>query len=87
MLNYQTVCETAYDHQPNDNDTINGIKSLMREAQIINNNWLNGSQLQGSEKLKFTNPDPFIEDENQVATKVGYLYRIWNLQPGKKDED
>lgn len=32
ILNYQTVGETALEHQPNDDKTINGIKSLMREA-------------------------------------------------------
>jgi len=80
ILNYQTVCETAMEHQPTDNDTIHGIKKLMKEAQLINQNWLNAAQRPGSDTVKFENPDPFIEDENQVATKVGYLYKVWRIQ-------
>lgn len=64
VLNYQTVCETALEQQPADNDTINGIKSLMKEAQAISNNWLNGAQRAGDDKLKLEHPDPFIEEEN-----------------------
>jgi len=64
ILNYQTVCETALEHQPTDNDTVNGIKKLMKEAQPVNNNWLNQASRPGEDKLKFEHADPFIEDEN-----------------------
>jgi hypothetical protein len=42
-LNYQTVGETAVEHQPNDDKTINGIKALMREAQGISESFLHYS--------------------------------------------
>jgi len=29
--------------------------------------------------------NPFIEDQNQVATRVGYLYRIWKIQEEKPE--
>ena len=40
ILNYQTVCVTSLEHQPETNITINGIRPLMKEAQKINNSWL-----------------------------------------------
>lgn len=43
ILNYQTVGETAVEHQPNDDKTINGIKALMREAQGISESFLHYS--------------------------------------------
>jgi len=39
ILNNTTVCETSLDHQPYDDTSINGIKSLWKEAQKINNTW------------------------------------------------
>lgn len=64
VLNYHTVCETALEFQPTDNDTVNGIKSLMKEAKIINDNWLNAAYRPGNDKISLEHPDPFIEDEN-----------------------
>lgn len=43
ILNHTTTCETSLDHQPHDDTSINGIKSLWKEAQKINNTWLNMS--------------------------------------------
>jgi translation initiation factor 3 subunit D len=43
ILNFYTVGETAIDGQPQDDSTINGIKSLMREAKEINNSFLHHS--------------------------------------------
>ena len=40
ILNYTTVCETSLDYQPNADNTINGIRPLMKEAQRVNNSWL-----------------------------------------------
>lgn len=83
ILNFATVCETANEHQPWDNDSMNGIKSLMREAQEINNNWLQACQNPNS-KHSFDNDDPFIEDPHQVATRIGYVYKIWKIQEADK---
>ena len=41
ILNFQTQDETSLDHQPYDDQSINGIKPLMIESQKINNSWLN----------------------------------------------
>lgn len=29
--------------------------------------------------------NPFLEDENQVATRVGYLYKIWKIAEAKPE--
>lgn len=75
-----------------DNDTINGIKSLMKEAQESNNDWLNVARSANNDsKITFANKDPFIEDPEQKASRVGYLYKIWRIQEadektGKKEK-
>ena len=44
ILNHTTQCETSLDHQPYDDEgSINGIKNLWKEAQKINDTWLNAS--------------------------------------------
>lgn len=92
ILNNTLVCETAQDSQPQDDASINGIKQLMREAQGINDAWLHVARKDADDrKLKLKEEDPFIEDEHQVATRVGYLYRIWRIQEaneitGKKEK-
>jgi translation initiation factor 3 subunit D len=81
ILNFQTQDETSLDHQPFDDQTINGIKPLMQEAQRINNSWLNQCQSEDQTKvIQYEGENPFLEDENQVATRVGYVYKIWKLQ-------
>eukprot|EP00349_Pseudokeronopsis_sp_Brazil_P012482 CAMPEP_0202978094 /NCGR_PEP_ID=MMETSP1396-20130829/84638_1 /ASSEMBLY_ACC=CAM_ASM_000872 /TAXON_ID= /ORGANISM="Pseudokeronopsis sp., Strain Brazil" /LENGTH=108 /DNA_ID=CAMNT_0049716963 /DNA_START=948 /DNA_END=1273 /DNA_ORIENTATION=+ len=51
--------------------------------------------------LELEEEDPFLEDEDQVAAKFGYLYKVWKVGkkrvcirctvntyiPGKKEED
>lgn len=75
-----------------DNDSINGIKSLMKEAQKINNSWLNLARVESdASKIKLEHDDPFIEDDNQIATRIGYIYKIWKIQEeneelGKKEK-
>jgi hypothetical protein len=65
ILNYQTVCETAIEYQPMDDQSINGIKSLMHEAQKINNTWLNQCQNQNvASQVQLEEENPFIETEN-----------------------
>ena len=91
ILNYQTVGETALEHQPNDDKTINGIKSLMREAQSIGESFLHHSLDPDATKQKqLDGENPFIEDENQLCTRVGYYYKVWRIQEedqakGKKE--
>ena len=80
ILNYSTVCENAIEHQPKDDKGVNGIKALMREAKQINNSWLHFAQNKDpAGVVNFDDENPFIEDENQVATRVGYQYRIWKI--------
>ena len=48
-----------------DDTTINGIKSLMREALKINNSFIYSSQSQDiTRKIQLEGENPFIEDEN-----------------------
>ena len=69
-----------------DNDTFNGIKPLMREAKSINDSWLNKALDTNPEKMQnLDDENPFIEEENQVATRVGYLYKIWKIQEEKPE--
>tara|TARA_B110000285_G_C15073704_1_gene589451 strand:+ start:502 stop:966 length:465 start_codon:yes stop_codon:yes gene_type:complete len=44
ILNHTTCNETSLEHQPYDDGNINGIKSLWKEAQKINDTWLNLAQ-------------------------------------------
>ncbi len=49
----------------------------MKEAARIQNDYL--YHVRGAKFDKLEEKDPYIEDEDQVATRVGYLYKIWNL--------
>jgi len=80
-LNYQTVGETALEHQPSDDKTINGIKALMREAQGISEAFLHHSlNPDPTLQKQLDQENPFIEDENQLCTRVGYYYKVWKIQ-------
>ena len=53
----------------------------MKEARGINNSFLNACHDQDPSKIiQLDAENPFIEEENQVATRVGYHYNIWKLQ-------
>lgn len=87
ILNYATVGESSFDHQPYDDTSINGIKALMKEAQKVNNTWLNMQQSQDiTTQINLDGENPFLEDENQVATRVGYVYKIWKIQEANQAE-
>ncbi len=78
MLDWETIAETsAQDTQPLDEDGINGIRSLMKEAARVRCEYINAVQSKNSKKLE--QDDPFIEDEEQIVAKVGYVYKIWKL--------
>jgi hypothetical protein len=66
--------------QPIDDDSIDGVKSLMKEAMDINKSWINFCQKQNT-KETLEEDDPFIEDENQIAARMGYVYNIYDLDP------
>lgn len=81
ILNYLTVCETSLDYQPNADNTINGIRPLMKEARRVNNSWMNAALSQNvASQHQFDEENPFIEDAEQVATRMGYVYKIWEIQ-------
>lgn len=87
ILNFQTQDESSLDHQPFDDQSINGIKPLMQEAQKINNSWLNQSLSDDITKvIQLDGENPFLEDENQVATRVGYVYKVWKLVEANEAE-
>ena len=78
ILDYDTVCETALDHQPMDDNTINGIRPLMKEAKKINNAFLNQClSADPTKQIQLNDENPFIENEDQVCTRIGYVYKIW----------
>lgn len=83
MLDYLTVNETSQDNQPMDDDTVNGVRSLMEENVIVNNSWLYQSY-QKDKMIKLSEPNPFLEHEGQVAINVGYIYKIWKLGPHRR---
>ena len=87
ILNFQTQDESSLDHQPYDDQSINGIKPLMAEAQKINNSWLNQCLSDDPTKIiNYESENPFLEDENQVATRCGYVYKVWKLQEANEAE-
>ena len=52
----------------------------MKEARAINSAWLHRSLNTDPTKMKnLDDENPFIEEENQVATRVGYLYKLWKI--------
>lgn len=84
ILNFHTVGETALEHQPQDDSSINGIKSLMREARGINDSFVHYSQNPDvTKQIQLDGENPFVEDESQVCTRQGYYYRVWRLQEAK----
>lgn len=65
MLDFQTVSETAnIEFQPFDEDGVNGVRQLMKEAARTSNDFLHNLQSKTCKKLD--EDDPFIEDEDQV---------------------
>jgi hypothetical protein len=82
-LNFLTVNETSHDNQPQDDETVNGVRQLMQEAVTVNHNLLY-QQYVKDKKIDLNEKDPFIEVEDQVAVRVGYLYKIWKLDKTRK---
>lgn len=63
ILDFYPVNETALDGQPQDDNTINGIRQLMREATRINNSMLNACQsIDVTKQIQFDDENPFLED-------------------------
>lgn len=61
-----------------DQESVNGVRSLMREAGKINNNWMHYCQKKDKYEEKELE-DPFMEDDDQVCLKQGYFYKLWQL--------
>ena len=40
ILDFLTVNETSHDNQPVDDESVNGVRQIMREALLIQNNFL-----------------------------------------------
>jgi len=78
MLDFNTVAESAGEYQPNDDDTMNGARQLMREAQKCQNSFIYNCTNK-KETKKMQEDDPFIESDDQVAARIGYEYRLWKL--------
>lgn len=83
MLDCLTVNETSQDNQPMDDDSINGVRQLMQEAVKVNRAW-RYHHTQKDKKKSLKEADPFVEVEDQVVVRQGYLYKIWDLGNKKK---
>jgi len=49
----------------------------MKEAARTRNDYINFTQSKTSKTLE--EKDPFIEDEDQIDARIGYIYKIWKL--------
>jgi len=59
----------------------------MREARALNNSWLH-SALNVDDpvsRINLDDPNPFIEDEHQKVTRIGYIYKVWKIQEAKAE--
>ena len=79
MLDWQTVSETAnVEFQPLDEDGVNGVRQLIKEAARTSNDFL--AAMRQPKKFKnLDEEDPFVEDEDQVICHLGYQYNIYDL--------
>jgi translation initiation factor 3 subunit D len=82
ILDFLTLNETSTD-QPLDDDSINGVRHLMEEDVNVNAAVLQSS-LNMDSQLELSQENPFIENEGQVVTPVGYVYKLWTLGKGKR---
>jgi translation initiation factor 3 subunit D len=84
MLDHQTVSETAsMEFQPLDEDGVNGVRQLMKEAMKTANDY----QFNMQDKTKFRKleeDDPFAESPDQVICNQGYYYNIFKLNKETK---
>jgi translation initiation factor 3 subunit D len=83
ILDLLTVNETSQDNQPVDDETINGVRQLMQEAVKVNNSWRYQQYIK-DKKINLAEKDPFIEVEDQVAARLGYMYKIWDIGNKKR---
>ena len=81
MLDMQTVAETALpDYTPIDDDTINGVRQLMKETAKIHLDMLQAAQEKKFQKLD--RDDPHEEAEDQKMLRLGYKYKLFKLDEG-----
>jgi len=53
----------------------------MREAKNIDNSFLHYAQSEDlSSQVQLDGENPFIEDDSQICTRHGYLYKIWRIR-------
>lgn len=82
MLDWQTVSETSeLAYQPLDEDGVNGVRQLMKEAAKISSNFQ--ANMQGKAFKKLEEEDPFKEDDDQVICSQGYYYNMFKLDSKK----
>lgn len=79
MLDLQTVSETALpDYTPLDDDSVNGVRQLMKEAAKIHTNVLQAAQ-DHKKFIELNCDDPHEEAEDQKMLRLGYRYKIYRL--------
>ena len=81
MLDMQTVAETALpDYTPIDDDSINGVRQLMKETAKIHLDMLQAAQ--EKKFVKLDRDDPHEEAEDQKMLRLGYKYKLFKLDDG-----
>ena len=82
MLDMQTVAETALpDYTPIDDDSINGVRQLMKETAKIHLDMLQAAQ-EPKKFIKLDRDDPHEEAEDQKMLRLGYKYKLFKLDEG-----
>jgi len=84
MLDHLTVNETSHDTQPVDEDSVNGVRQIMKESVDVHNSFLYQQYAKNEErKYNLGEKDPFMADEHEVCVRQGYVYKIYRLE-GKR---
>ena len=77
IMHYQTVSETAQpDYVPADDESINGVRQLMKEAAKVSKDLLFAAQKPDT-FTEMERSDPFEEATDQKMLRLGYSYKMF----------
>ncbi|KAJ1527670.1 hypothetical protein ONE63_007630 [Megalurothrips usitatus] len=77
-----TVNETSVEPPQDDGNSLNSPRNLALEATFINHNFSQQVLKTNEARFKFSEPNPFITDEEGEVASVAYRYRKWDLGGG-----
>lgn len=88
ILNNLTVNETSNDNQPQDDETVNGVRSLLPEAQKVNDIVTYMTKNKNKEIIEELDEEIEIDEDelenDTVISENGYLYKLWKLGENQK---